>query len=42
MGMWDTDDRNYNLLTLGQVGKDLEKRFMGRMGPCEVKDLRSV
>jgi len=29
MGRWDTSDRNYDLSTLGQVGKDLERDLQG-------------
>jgi len=29
MGRWDTSDRNYDLSTLGQVGKDLEGDLRG-------------
>jgi len=29
MGRWDTGDRNYDLSTLGQVGKDLERDLRG-------------
>jgi len=35
MGRWDMGDRNYDLSTLGQVGKDLERDY-GRINSCEV------